>query len=79
VTSFRENSDTRHGGGSRGGCRRGGRGQPSVRERVEPGQRWLAQMRETISLTGRLEPEDLTRRCGRSSPTSTAGGGPNSS
>jgi len=60
VRSFHENTDSRRGGGSRGGCRRSGRGQPSVRERVEPGQRWLAQMRETISLTGRLEPEDLT-------------------
>src|SRR5438445_7763425 len=39
VRSFRENSDTRHGGGGRGGGRRYGRGHPGLRERVQPGQR----------------------------------------
>jgi DNA-binding beta-propeller fold protein YncE len=39
VRSFRENTDSRRGGGGRGGGCHGGRGQPGVRERVEPGRR----------------------------------------
>ena len=38
MRSFRENSDTCRGGGGRGGRRRGDRGQPGVRKRVEPGR-----------------------------------------
>jgi hypothetical protein len=36
VRSFRENSDTRHGGGGRGGGRRGDRGHPAFASASSP-------------------------------------------
>ena len=40
---------------------------------------YLAQMRETINLAGRIEPEDLPRKCETSSWTCSGAGSPNSS